>query len=691
MRTSVTVLFLVTLAAGAAADTVVLKSGKTISNVVVSRNDGTMVVINPWNSRHAAMVWEIPEKNRIPADKVAEVIIEDPPAVEYLTRTARFGLTAEDHLELAQFCLEQKMKDERERHLALALQLAPQNGAALEQFGDTKYATFLRKNPDFKAETLQAAREYLTATEPADVAEKWEELRKTGTKRTIEYMERARRSAKIQKGRRDKVPLTVNSTDAPGATYAVYVSKTYDPLQPTSLVIGLHGGGAGGKDDTLVTGSGESAMNFYQQEAESWGWIVACPTALKAPWRDPANEPLLDALIEEMKLLYNIDERRIYLVGHSMGGFGTWHFGPTRSNIWAGCAPCAGGGGPAGIKIPVYIYHGSDDPICRVGRDRSAAKALQGSGRKAKPRDQFVYTELDGVGHGFPDSVRSAIFRWFAGIRKQKWKGMKYLDSSFERKTSRSEIAAFGDPSELPEAEGDDASVKSLVTAIKNGGGGGLEAARELGGIKTKEAANAVAVVLRMKEKASVDSRVLATQALGDIGLEECIKHLSLAVKAEDFRIVDAAISALGKIGTEDAVEQLAKAGKRAGEFFEGSFFGDTITHTEYEVRLESFGLLVDAFAKVGAKELAIPLFEREIVDPVFDPKQMYQVHGDEDSRFKNASPQARQTLTRRLAACLVTYGDPAGVKLLKRIKSRWATDRRIVGEVEQAIEQLGG
>ena len=40
------------------------------------------------------------------------------------------------------------------------------------------------------------------------------------------------------------------------------------------------------------------------------------------------------------------------------------------------------------------------------------------------------------------------------------------------------------------------------------------------------------------------DAQVLAARALGDIGLPECVKLLSPAVKAEDYRIVDAAAEA---------------------------------------------------------------------------------------------------------------------------------------------------
>ncbi|MBI4880375.1 MAG: hypothetical protein HY812_12065 [Planctomycetes bacterium] len=679
----------------ALADTIVLKGGKKIGDVVVSRNDGEWTVINPWNSRHPGMTWGIPEKSRVPADKVEEVIIADPPEVELLARSARAALSAEEHFELALFCLEHELAAAAETHLAWTLLLDPNHARAKERFGEERWTAFLRQNPLFDAEARAAERDYLAAVDAAEADARLAALRETGSRRNGAYLERARRSARIAKGRRDKVPLTVDSDKAPGATYAIQVPQKYDPLEPTALVIGLHGGGVGGVDETLVTGSGEEALNFYQDLGEAWGWIVACPTAVRAPWSNGANEPLLAALLEEMQSLYNIDPRRLYLVGHSMGGFGAWHFAPRMEDVWAACAPCSGGGGPAGLdleKTAVYIYHGADDPICDVGRDRGAAQALRGDLKKKMPRSRFVYTELNGVGHGFPDEVRRDIFDWFAGIRKE---GDRRLPaSSFERKPGKAEIKAFGDPSRPTPggAEGQDAGIEELISAVRQGGGGGLAAAQKIGAIKTKEAARALASVLGSK-KATTDAQVLAAAALGDIGLPECVQHLAAAVKKDDldFRVVDAAAEALGRIGGAEAAEPLSRAGRRMGDLFARSFFGDTITHTEYEVRLQSFGILVQAFRKVGAREIALPLFQKEIVERVYDPAEMYRVLGDEDERFQNASPRARLALVEALVDCLIAFGDPAGRPLLERIRKRWPGDALLMRAVERGLQALPG
>ena len=678
----------------AAADTVILTNGKKLEDVVVSRDDGTVVVVNPWNSRHPDMTWEIPDKNRIPRDRVAEVVIADPPLVEYRRRASTPGLTADDHVALAELCGAQKWKEERERHLRLALALDPQHAAALEAYGGAaKWERTARGDPDVLPALRTLEREYLALSAPDELAAQLDRMREAGSKRPLELLERARRSAALGAGRRDQVPLTYRSADAPGATYCIYVPRGYDPLVPAPLVVGLHGGGRGGADATIVTGSGESAMNFYMDVAEEWGAIVVCPTARAAPWGARENEAWIDALVAEMGLLYHVDLNRVYLTGHSMGGFGAWHWGPARADVWAAIAPCAGGGGPNGVDgkgLPVYIFHGADDGIVGAGSDRSAAKSLA-SGKK--PHD-FVYTELDGVGHGFPDWVRRDIFRFFAGRWKDR--GRKRATgplSSFEQKVSKEEVAAFGDPSALPEEGDEDVGTKALVEALERGGGGGRDAADQLAATKDPKVAKSVAKLLRSR-KATVDTRMLACRALGGIALPECVKPLEQALGDEDYRVVEAAAVALGQTaaaGVEDAVGGVERALRKLGERFDASIQGDGIAFREYEVRLGSLGEALAAMAPAKAADALLPVVSEVVVRGVFERSVALTIHGENDPRFRDNPSQARAALAARLRECLAAWADPRGADLLRAVAAAWKERQpRLAAEMEEAAKALG-
>ena len=97
----------------ARADTVVLANGKRLENVVVSRQDDEVVVVNPWNSRHPDMTWEIPDKNRIPRERVEEVIVALPPLHDLWLRDSAWDVSFEERIALADLAESLKMKDER--------------------------------------------------------------------------------------------------------------------------------------------------------------------------------------------------------------------------------------------------------------------------------------------------------------------------------------------------------------------------------------------------------------------------------------------------------------------------------------------------------------------------------------------------------------------------------------------------
>jgi hypothetical protein len=679
-------------APGPTPDTVILKGGKKHDGVVVSRQDETEIVLNPWNSRWPGMTFEIPEKNRLPREKVEQVIVAEPPLVEYRQAAAKPGRSAADHLATARRCVELGLKEEAQHEARLCLALAPEEEAAVPLAGGrSAMAAFAKGNGDVDPELAAIEKRFLAAADPAERATLLRELKAAGSTRPLAWLERARRSAAQPKGRRDKIRLTVRSDDAPGASYCLLVPRSYDPRVPTGLVIALHGGGRGGVDPTLVTGSGEEAMPFYVEVAEKYGVIVACPTALAAPWSHPKNEPLIDAVLEELQLLWNVDENRIWLTGHSMGGGGSWYWGPKRAEVWAAFAPCSGWGGPETGGLPVYIYHGSDDAIVGPGSDRASARILAAD----RKRPDFVYTEFDGVGHGFPDWVVDDVFRFFTGRWKDRGRKRSIAPlSSFQRKPSREEIRCFGDPSlppgEANAADGDDATLASLIARLEKGGGGGEEAVAELARRNDPATVKAIARVLAARKGAKAqgsDARALAARALGELARPDCIKPLAAATDDDDFRVVDAIATALGRCPGAEAREPLQRVARRMGEFFEASRRGDSFVFTEYRIRCESFGRLCDAFAAQRDAATALPSLTTELVSRVLAPKSPYRVPADE--RFDEIPGAARLALVRKLRACLAALEAADGASLLETIAAAWPDEAPLVTECREGAAAL--
>jgi pimeloyl-ACP methyl ester carboxylesterase len=145
---------------------------------------------------------------------------------------------------------------------------------------------------------------------------------------------------------------------------ALYVPTTYDPAKPAPLVLFLHG--------KFWTEIDYMAMPFFRQLAESTGAIVVAPYGRgNIQYVDPAPADVyatLDAVLGAL----NIDRNRIYLAGHSMGGFGVFEVGPQQAKRFAGFL-CASGSMTdddrdavlrSFTNKPVYVVSGTlDDNI----------------------------------------------------------------------------------------------------------------------------------------------------------------------------------------------------------------------------------------------------------------------------------------------------------------------------------------
>lgn len=114
---------------------------------------------------------------------------------------------------------------------------------------------------------------------------------------------------------------------------------------------------------------------------------------------------------------FNIDEKRIYLIGHSMGGAGTWHIGTKYPEIWAGLAPIAPAafGQPTGLDkikhLPVFVVQGDQDNLVRPEGTRRWVEKLK------ELKVTHEYMEIPGGGHG--DVVGKGIPKIFEFFEKQ--------------------------------------------------------------------------------------------------------------------------------------------------------------------------------------------------------------------------------------------------------------------------------
>jgi predicted peptidase len=145
-----------------------------------------------------------------------------------------------------------------------------------------------------------------------------------------------------------------------------------------------------------------------------------------APPPPPANLAELSEkdvmnVLAMMRKEFNVDDSRTYLMGHSMGGAGTYFLGSKHAKEWAAIAPIA----PAaflmnnnraeilqGIKdgtVPMFVTTGDADEAVPVANTRMWVETVKALSMNAE------YKEYPGVTHGpIIEAAMPDIFAFFA-------------------------------------------------------------------------------------------------------------------------------------------------------------------------------------------------------------------------------------------------------------------------------------
>src|SRR5262249_48847387 len=156
--------------------------------------------------------------------------------------------------------------------------------------------------------------------------------------------------------------------------------------------------------------------------AEARGYIVVCPKG-RAPasmYMGTAERDVLD-VIKEVRREYAIDDNRIYLMGHSMGGYGSWSVAVNSPDLFAAIAPISGGGNPfvvsklkGIVNVSWIVIHGDKDPTVPVEESRKMVKAGKELGIEIK------YIEVPGGDHtNIAVPAFKDIFDWFDAHKRQ--------------------------------------------------------------------------------------------------------------------------------------------------------------------------------------------------------------------------------------------------------------------------------
>ena len=202
--------------------------------------------------------------------------------------------------------------------------------------------------------------------------------------------------------------------------YRVLYPENYNPSKKYPLILFLHGAGERGNNNKAQLKHG-GAFFTNPQYRKSYPAIVIMP---QCPFTDfwarislnfkgddslgrlvfPTNLPigktlgLVSKLMDSLAAGQDVNTRKIYIGGLSMGGMGTFELLWRKPGFFAAAFPICGGGNPETVSsyaagFPIWVFHGDKDPTVKVGNSRLMVNALKKAGAKVK------YSEYPGVLH----------------------------------------------------------------------------------------------------------------------------------------------------------------------------------------------------------------------------------------------------------------------------------------------------
>jgi len=195
--------------------------------------------------------------------------------------------------------------------------------------------------------------------------------------------------------------------------YLFHMPEHYDETKKYPVVLFLHGAGERGDDNEaqLRIGVGTALEDENSPLHESF--IIAPQVPLEKLWVDtPWNvgnylvdereeTPYLAGAVEivrETLKNYPTDSSKVFVMGISMGGYGSWDALARHPELFCGGFICCGGADLTKAHIfkdkPIFTYHGSADDVVPCFGTQNVVKAIKEAGG-----DKMTYREYEGMNH----------------------------------------------------------------------------------------------------------------------------------------------------------------------------------------------------------------------------------------------------------------------------------------------------
>ena len=199
-----------------------------------------------------------------------------------------------------------------------------------------------------------------------------------------------------------------------GIQYLKAYPKNYENGKKYPVIVFLHGAGTRGADIEAV----RSNPYFTITEThEDFPFITIAPYCHEDTWYDKLE--FLKKLVYDVAQSDFADSERIYLMGNSMGGYGTWQLAMSIPEMFAAIVPICGGGmywnAPMLVNVPVWAFHGGKDGVVYTEESQKMVDAVNNAGGKAK---LTIYP--DNYHDAWTDTYKNPeVFEWLLSYKNE--------------------------------------------------------------------------------------------------------------------------------------------------------------------------------------------------------------------------------------------------------------------------------
>jgi poly(3-hydroxybutyrate) depolymerase len=182
--------------------------------------------------------------------------------------------------------------------------------------------------------------------------------------------------------------------------FQVYLPEEWrrDDRKLWPIILFLHGRGERGSEGMWQTQIG--LPEAVRDHPERWPFVIVMPQCPQGHyWTDPGPQDLAMAALDRETAEFRGDPDRTYLTGLSLGGYGAWELARFHPHRWAAVAIAAGGVfwsyaperwkqsatlpaeyAHALNRTPIWLFHGTDDPIVAPRQSELMYEAFKAAG-----------------------------------------------------------------------------------------------------------------------------------------------------------------------------------------------------------------------------------------------------------------------------------------------------------------------